>query len=56
MNKKDTDTDTVSCCRMVSTLGCHPGICAKKKSSPKLSHSVHSIYIIVPVLLNNALL
>ena len=47
----------VSCCRMVSTLGCHPGICAKKKSTPNLwSHCGHSFYITVPVLLNNALL
>ena len=35
----------VSCCRMVSTLGCHPGICAKKKSSPNLSHCGHGFYI-----------
>ena len=46
----------VCCCRMVSTLGCHPGIYAKKKSSPNLSHCGHSFYITVPVLLNNALL
>ena len=41
----------VSCCRMVLTLGCHPGICAKKKSSPEfeslwaqlLHHSASSV-------------
>ena len=35
----------VLCCRMVLTLGCHPDICAKKKSSPNLSHCGHSFYI-----------
>ena len=37
-------------------FGCHPGICAKKKSLPNLSQCGHSFYITVPVLLNNALL
>ena len=40
----------VLCCRTVSTLGCHPGICAKKKSSPNLTHCGQSFYITVPVL------
>ena len=35
----------VSCCRMVSTLGFHPDICEKKKSSLKLSHCGHNFYI-----------
>ena len=37
-------------------FGLPPGICAKKKSSPNLSHCGHSFYITMPVLLNNALL
>ena len=37
-------------------LGCRPGICAKKKSSPNLNHCGHSFYITMPVLLNNTLL
>ena len=46
----------VSCCRMVSTLSCRPGICAKKKSSLNLSHCGHSFYITVQLLLSNTLL
>ena len=46
----------VSCCRVFSTLVSHPGICAKKKSSPNLSHCGHSFYITVPIMLNNSLL
>ena len=40
----------VSCCRMVSTLSCHPGICAKKNSSSNLNPCGNSFYISVPVL------
>ena len=37
-------------------MSCHPGICAKKKSPPNLSHCGYSFYITVPILLNNTLL